>query len=146
MKGDVNTLGMVRHKNIVKSYCCLTNSHSIFLVYENIPNGSLFDALHKNNGEKAFKRGNLNLDWPKRYKIVLGAAHGLTYLHHDCTTEIVHKDINSTNILRDKFYEAKIIDFGVTKILLVCGGTDSYIVFAGTHGYSAPEYAYSFKV
>eukprot|EP01018_Ginkgo_biloba_P012392 Gb_08020 [translate_table: standard] len=138
-KVEVATLRMVRHKNIV-------NSHSNFCVYKEMPNGNLFDALHKNNGEKDFKGGNPNLDWPKQYKIALGAIHGLAHLHHDFTPKIVHR-IKSTNILLDKFYEAKIFDFGVTKILQVCGGgKDSYTIFAGTHGYIAPEYAYSFKV
>eukprot|EP01018_Ginkgo_biloba_P023867 Gb_15787 [translate_table: standard] len=147
MKAEVDTLGMVRHKNIVKLYCCLTNSHSNLLVYEYMPNGNLFDALHKSNGEKDFNGSNLNLDWLMRYKIALGAAHGLAYLHHDCTPAIVHRDIKSTNILLDEFYEAKIADFGVAKILQVCGGgKDSCTAFAGTHGYIAPEYAYSLKV
>eukprot|EP01018_Ginkgo_biloba_P017344 Gb_10858 [translate_table: standard] len=84
-----------------------------------MPNGNLFNSLHKNNGEKAFKGGNLNLNWPKQYNIALGVVHGLAYLHHDWTPEIIHRDIKSTNILLDKFYEAKIVDFGLTKILQV---------------------------
>eukprot|EP01018_Ginkgo_biloba_P018621 Gb_23676 [translate_table: standard] len=106
-KAKVDTLEMVRHKNIV-------NSHSKFCVYKYMPNGNLFNALYKNNGEKAFKGGNMNLNWPKRYKIALGVAHELAYLHHDYTPKIVHRDIKSTNILLNEFYEAKITNFGVT--------------------------------
>eukprot|EP01018_Ginkgo_biloba_P032020 Gb_15918 [translate_table: standard] len=107
-----------------------------------MPNGNMFNALHKNNGEKAFKGGNLNLNWPKQYKIAFGEARELAYLHHECTTEIVHR-IKSTNILLDK---AKIVDFGVAKTPQVCRGKDPYIAFSVTHGYIVPECAYSFKV
>jgi serine/threonine protein kinase len=102
-----------------------------------MPNGNLFEALHSNN----------DLDWPTRHKIALGAAHGLSYLHHDCSPAIIHRDVKSTNILLDQFYEAKVADFGVAKVLQACNiGGDSTRVFVGTHGYIAPEYAYSLKV
>jgi len=146
IKAEVDILGTIRHKNIVKLYCHLSNGNSNLLVYEYMPNGNLFDALHENNEEKTLKRSGMDLDWPTRYKIALGAAHGLAYLHHDCLPAIVHRDVKSTNILLDKCYEAKIADFGLAKILQVCGGRDSTVAFAGTHGYIAPEYAYSLNV
>ena len=128
-KAEVETLGTIRHKNIVKLYCYLSNSHSNLLVYEYMPNGNLFEDLHSHN----------DLDWPSRHRIALGAAHGLAYLHHDCSPAIIHRDVKSSNILLDQFYEAKIADFGVAKVLQACNiGGDSTIVFAGTHGYIAP--------
>jgi len=137
VKAEVETLGTIRHKNIVKLYCYLSNSHSNLLVYEYMPNGNLFEALHSHS----------DLDWPSRHKIALGAAHGLAYLHHDCSPAIIHRDVKSANILLDQFYEAKIADFGVAKVLQACNiGGDSTTFFAGTHGYIAPEYAYSLKV
>ena len=94
-----------------------------------MPNGNLFEALHSNN----------DLDWPTRHNIALGAAHGLSYLHHDCSPAIIHRDVKSTNILLDQFYEAKIADFGVAKVLQACNkGGDSTTAFVGTHGYIAP--------
>eukprot|EP00253_Pinus_taeda_P012251 PITA_12251 len=143
IKAEVDILGTIRHKNIVKLYCYLSNGSSNLLVYEYMPNGNLFDALHKNNEEKTLKRSGMDLDWPTRYKIALGAAHGLAYLHHDCLPAIIHRDVKSSNILLDKFYEAKIADFGIAKILQTCGEKDSTVAFAGTHGYIAPEYARS---
>lgn len=77
--------------------------------------------------------------WISRHRIALGAAHGLAYLHHDCSPAIIHRDVKSSNILLDQFYEAKIADFGVAKVLQACNiGGDSTTVFAGTHGYIAP--------
>lgn len=135
-KAEVETLGTIRHRNIVKLYCYLSNRHSNVLVYEYMPNGNLFEALQSNN----------ILDWPTRHKIALGTAYGLSYLHHDCSPAIIHRDVKSTNILLDQFYEAKIADFGVAKVLQACNRGGDSTVFVGTHGYIAPEYAYSVKV
>lgn len=146
MKAEVDILGTIRHKNIVKLYCCLSNGNSNLLVYEYMPNGNLFDALHKNNEDKASRGSGLELDWPTRYKIALGAAHGLAYLHHGCSPAIVHRDVKSTNILLDKSYEAKIADFGIAKFLQAHCGRDSTTAFTGTYGYIAPEYGFSLRV
>lgn len=138
-KAEVDTLGKIRHKNIVKLWCCCSNSDSNLLVYEYMPNGSLGDLLH---GPKSSV-----LDWPIRYKIALEAAQGLAYLHHDCEPSIVHRDVKSNNILLDDDYRAYVADFGVAKILQSGGnGTDTMTAIAGSYGYIAPEYAYTLRV
>eukprot|EP00252_Welwitschia_mirabilis_P007400 TRINITY_DN1870_c0_g1_i4.p1 TRINITY_DN1870_c0_g1~~TRINITY_DN1870_c0_g1_i4.p1 ORF type:complete len:963 (+),score=68.09 TRINITY_DN1870_c0_g1_i4:258-3146(+) len=134
-QAEVETLGRIGHKNIVKLYCHLSSPRMNMLVYEYVPNGNLFDALHER------KAGCL--DWPQRYRIALGAAHGLAYLHHDCSPLIIHKNVNSTNILLDELFEAKIADFGVTK---VPQGADSVGAVPSAHGYTAPEHAYSLRI
>ncbi|XP_043711524.1 receptor protein-tyrosine kinase CEPR1-like [Telopea speciosissima] len=135
LKTEVETLGSIRHKNIVKLYCYLSSSGLNLLVYEYLPNGNLWDALH---------RGRNLLDWPIRHRIALGIAQGLAYLHHDLMPPIIHRDIKSTNILLSSEYQAKVADFGVAKVLQARGGKDSTTtVIAGTYGYLAPEYAYS---
>jgi len=107
------------------------------LVYEYMPNGNLWDALH---------RGKILLDWPTRHQIALGIAQGLAYLHHDLKPSIIHRDIKSTNILLDVNYKPKVADFGIGKVLQARGGKDSTTtVIAGTCGYMAPEYAYTSK-
>ncbi|KAG9439919.1 hypothetical protein H6P81_020084 [Aristolochia fimbriata] len=137
LKAEVETLGNIRHKNIVKLYCCFTNSDSNLLVYEYMPNGNLWDALHRGKGV---------LDWPTRHGIALGVAQGLAYLHHDLLPPIIHRDIKSTNILLNAEFQPKVADFGVAKVLQARGGKDSSTtVIAGTYGYLAPEYAYSSK-
>eukprot|EP01018_Ginkgo_biloba_P016625 Gb_31672 [translate_table: standard] len=137
LKAEVETLGTIRHKNIVKLYCCFSNGDSNLLVYEYMPNGNLWDALHETNGR--------NLDWPARYRIALGTAQGLVYLHRHCVPSIIHRDIKSTNILLDVDFEPYIADFGAAKILQAFGG-DATATFAGTYGYIAPEYAYTSEV
>ncbi|XP_031481931.1 receptor protein-tyrosine kinase CEPR1 [Nymphaea colorata] len=137
LKAEVETLGSIRHKNIVKLYCCFSNADYNLLVYEYMPNGNLWDALHQ--------AGRSLLDWPARHRIAVGVAHGLSYLHHDSSPPIIHRDIKTTNILLDADFQPKVADFGVAKVLQAQGGGDSTSVIAGTYGYLAPEYAYSSK-
>lgn len=136
---EVETLGKIRHKNIVRLWCCCNTGDSKLLVYEYMPNGSLADILH--GSKKSL------LDWPTRYKIAIDAAEGLSYLHHDCVPPIVHRDVKSNNILLDGEFGAKVADFGVAKMFRgVSQGGESMSVIAGSYGYIAPEYAYTLRV
>ncbi|KAL4573167.1 hypothetical protein LXL04_019964 [Taraxacum kok-saghyz] len=138
-ESEVETLGKIRHKNIVRLWCCCKSGNSRFLVYEYMPNGSLGDLLHSTKRRL--------LEWPLRFKIVLDAAEGLSYLHHDCVPPIVHRDVKSNNILLDEEYGARIADFGVAKFIeLGKKGSESMSVVAGSRGYIAPEYAYTLRV
>ncbi|XP_066355094.1 receptor protein-tyrosine kinase CEPR1-like [Miscanthus floridulus] len=139
LRTEVETLGSIRHKNIVKLYCCYSGADCNLLVYEYMPNGNLWEALHG---------CYLLLDWPTRHRVALGVAQGLAYLHHDLLFPIVHRDIKSSNILLDADFEPKVADFGIAKVLQARGGADrdgSTTTIAGTYGYLAPEYAYSSK-
>lgn len=138
LKTEVEILGCIRHKNIVKLFCYFSSLDCNLLVYEYMPNGNLWDALHK---------GWVSLDWPTRHQIALGIAQGLAYLHHDLPRPIIHRDIKSTNILLDVNYQPKVADFGIAKVLQCIGAQDSATttVVAGTYGYLAPEYAYTSK-
>jgi serine/threonine protein kinase len=130
-EAEVETLGNIRHKNIVRLWCCCNAGDCKLLVYEYMPNGSLGDLLHSSKGGL--------LDWPTRYKIALDAAEGLSYLHHDCVPPIVHRDVKSNNILLDAEFGARVADFGVAKVFQgVNKGTESMSVIAGSCGYIAP--------
>ncbi|XP_021718638.1 receptor-like protein kinase HAIKU2 [Chenopodium quinoa] len=135
---EVKTLSSIRHINVVKLYCSITSEDSSLLVYEYMPNGSLWDRLHSNK--------KLALDWQSRYEIALGAAKGLEYLHHGYDKPVIHRDVKSSNILLDEFLKPRIADFGLAKIPQVNTNCDSTHVIAGTHGYIAPEYGYTYKV
>ncbi|KAJ0600217.1 putative protein kinase RLK-Pelle-LRR-XI-1 family [Helianthus annuus] len=80
----------------------------------------------------------------KRVNIIKGVAYGLSYMHHDCSPAIIHRDISSKNILLDSEYEACVSDFGTSKILNPNSSHWSNI--AGTFGYLAPELSYMMKV
>ncbi|XP_010549355.1 PREDICTED: receptor-like protein kinase HSL1 [Tarenaya hassleriana] len=136
---EVKTLGKIRHKNIVKLWCCCSTRDCKLLVYEYMPNGSLGDLLHSSKGGL--------LGWQTRYKIILDAAEGLSYLHHDCVPPIVHRDVKSNNILIDGDYGARVADFGVAKVVDLTGkAPKSMSIIAGSCGYIAPEYAYTLRV
>ncbi|KAG9456973.1 hypothetical protein H6P81_001481 [Aristolochia fimbriata] len=141
LAAEMEILGKIRHRNILKLYSFLNKGASNFLVFEYMVNGNLFQAL-----QQEIKGGLLELDWVRRYNIAVGAAKGLSYLHHDCSPAIIHRDIKSSNILLDKDYEAKIADFGIAKIVEESSASSDSSCFAGTHGYIAPELAYSLKV
>ncbi|XXG39502.1 hypothetical protein AAC387_Pa01g0446 [Persea americana] len=115
MMAEMEILGKIRHRNVLKLYACLTRGEANCLVFEFMANGNLSQALRREI------KGQPELDWNRR-------------------------DVKSTNILLDEDYEAKIADFGIAKIADdPLGGSDSSC-FAGTHGYIAPELAYSLKV
>ncbi|KFK29383.1 hypothetical protein AALP_AA7G126400 [Arabis alpina] len=139
---EVQTLGTIRHKSIVRLWCCCSSGDCRLLVYEYMPNGSLADALHHD------RKGRVLLGWRKRLRIALDAAEGLSYLHHDCVPPIVHRDVKSSNILLDGEYGAKVADFGIAKIGQMSGSKtpEAMSGIAGSCGYIAPEYVYTLQV
>ncbi|KAG0455665.1 hypothetical protein HPP92_024957 [Vanilla planifolia] len=135
---EIQTLGRIRHRHIVRLLGFCSNHETNLLVYEYMPNGSLGEVLHGKKGG--------HLLWDLRYKIALEAAKGLCYLHHDCSPLIVHRDVKSNNILLDSNYEAHVADFGLAKFLQDSGTSECMSAIAGSYGYIAPEYAYTLKV
>ena len=129
---EVETIGSIHHLNLVKliGYCAIKSNK--FLVYEYMCNGSLDKWLFHRNQE-------LSLDWQTRRKIILDIAKGLTYLHEECHRKIVHLDIKPQNILLDKNFNAKVSDFGLSKLM---DRDQSQVVttLRGTLGYLAPEW------
>ncbi|XP_044510160.1 receptor-like protein kinase HSL1 [Mangifera indica] len=151
---EVQTLGRIRHLNIVKLLCCISSENLKLLVYEYLENRSLDLWLHKRNhpsipAGSGFGYGsadNFALDWPKRMQIAVGTAKGLCYMHHCCCPPIVHRDVKSSNILLDSEFNPKIGDFGLAKTLVKRGELETMSSVVGSFGYIAPEYAYTTRV
>ncbi|KAH7847836.1 hypothetical protein Vadar_030729 [Vaccinium darrowii] len=129
-RNEAQMLTNVRHKNIVKLYGFCLHNKCMFLVYEHMEKGSLFCALR-------FDVEASEIGWAKRVTIVEAMAHALSYLHHDCSPPIVHRDISSNNILLNSQMEAFVSDFGTARLLHP--DSSNQTVIAGTYGYIAPE-------
>ncbi|KAG5244221.1 leucine-rich repeat family protein [Salix suchowensis] len=146
---EVQILGTIRHANIVKLLCCISSESSKLLVYEFMENQSLDRWLHGRKRSPSVGTSSVHnsvLDWPTRFQIAIGAARGLSYMHHDCYTPIIHRDVKSSNILLDSELRARIADFGLARILATQGEAHTMSAVAGSFGFMAPEYAYTTRV
>nr|XP_043626011.1 probable LRR receptor-like serine/threonine-protein kinase At2g16250 [Erigeron canadensis] len=85
---------------------CLENEKEKFLIYKYMPKGDLSSSLYTKNcsDDDTLK----SLDWITRLKIAIGAAEGLSYLHHECSPPVVHRDIEASSILLDDKYEVRL--------------------------------------
>ncbi|KAJ3695146.1 hypothetical protein LUZ60_000523 [Juncus effusus] len=133
-RAEVDIISRVHHKNLVSLVGHCIHEDQRLLVYEFVPNKTLDFHLRGNT--------QVTLNWQNRFKIALGAARGLAYLHEDCDPKIIHRDIKASNILLDSNFEPKVADFGLAKFQ----PTDRTHVstrIMGTFGYIAPEFATS---
>ncbi|XP_051139900.1 receptor protein kinase CLAVATA1-like [Andrographis paniculata] len=135
---EIQTLGSIRHRNIVRLLGYLSNKDTNLLLYEYMSHGSLGEMIHGSKGA--------HLQWDSRYRIAVEAAKGLCYLHHDCSPSIIHRDVKSNNILLNSDYEAHVADFGLAKFFHDADASECMSSIAGSYGYIAPEYAYTLKV
>jgi len=136
---EMETIGKVKHQNLVPllGYCARGDER--FLIYEHMHHGSLEMWLRD--------RGNTTpkaIGWPDRLRICLGSARGLMFLHHGFVPHVIHRDMKSSNILLDENIEPRISDFGLARIISAYDTHVSTIV-AGTLGYIPPEYALTMK-
>ncbi|KAL5549059.1 hypothetical protein UlMin_004290 [Ulmus minor] len=130
---EVNLISEIRHKNLVELLGCSITGPESLLVYEYVPNQSLLDHIF------GVRRNDRPVSWELRYKIILGTAEGLAYLHEESNLRIIHRDIKLSNILLEEDFTPKIADFGLARLFPEDKSHISTAI-AGTLGYLAPEY------
>ncbi|KAH7565360.1 hypothetical protein JRO89_XS09G0195200 [Xanthoceras sorbifolium] len=128
---EVNLLMRVHHRNLTNLVGYCKEGSIMGLVYEYMVNGNLQQHLSDKNA--------IILSWENRLRIAVDAAQGLEYLHHGCKPSIIHRDIKSTNILLNENFEAKLADFGLSRMFLTESDTHVSTVVAGTPGYLDPD-------
>ncbi|KAH7422050.1 hypothetical protein KP509_13G088200 [Ceratopteris richardii] len=132
---EIATIGSITHMNIVALYgFCLEKQYRL-LVYEYLENGSLDRWIFCKEEQDSHM-----LSWEARFNVALGTARGLAYLHEECPNPILHFDVKPQNILLDENLNAKLADFGLSKLVAREQSSINTQV-RGTPGYIAPEWA-----
>ncbi|KAJ6859722.1 hypothetical protein NC651_036117 [Populus alba x Populus x berolinensis] len=110
---ELKTLGSLRHVNLLQLLGFSITSKHWLLVYKYMPNGNLYDWLHPMEGHAKI------MEWTVRFKVAIGLARGLAWLHQDCssTIRVFHLNISSKCILLDQDFEPKLSNFGEAIII-----------------------------
>ncbi|KAL8482240.1 hypothetical protein ACS0TY_028406 [Phlomoides rotata] len=131
---EIEIITALHHKNIISLFgFCFEDNH-LLLVYDLLPRGSLEENLHGNEKEP------LSFGWNERYRVAIGVAEALDYLHNREGQSVIHRDIKSSNILLSDDFEPQISDFGLAKWASTTSTHITCTDVAGTFGYLAPEY------
>ncbi|XP_057969795.1 probable LRR receptor-like serine/threonine-protein kinase At2g24230 [Malania oleifera] len=155
---ELECLGRIKHPNLVPlTGYCLAGEQRI-AIYDYMENGNLQNLLHDlplgvqttedwstdtweeddNNGIQHVGSEGLLTTWKFRYKIALGTARALAFLHHGCSPPMIHRDVKASSVYLDSNLEPRLSDFGLAKIF--ANGLDDDI-FRGSPGYAPPEFS-----
>lgn len=136
---EIEIITTLHHKNIISLFGFCFEHNKLLLVYDFLSRGSLEENLHGN------KKDWNAVGWQERYKVAVGVAEALDYLHNCCDQPVIHKDVKSSNILLSDDFEPQLSDFGLASWASTsCNATCTDV--AGTFGYLAPEYFMHGKV
>ncbi|KAL3502094.1 hypothetical protein ACH5RR_036543 [Cinchona calisaya] len=147
---ELTIIARMHHLNLVRLWGFCTEKGKRLLVYEYVPNGSLdkflfqkhwinSDLVESPDMEQEMGERKPILDWNMRYRIALGVARAIAYLHEECLEWVLHCDIKPENILLGDDFCPKVSDFGLAK-LKKKEDIMSKSRIRGTRGYLAPEW------
>ncbi|KAL6641535.1 hypothetical protein ACP70R_019716 [Stipagrostis hirtigluma subsp. patula] len=146
---EVTIIARMHHLNLVRLWGFCADRDQRMLVYEYVPNGSLDkylfssgDGVGDDDGDASSAESRAPapmLDLHTRYRIALGVARAIAYLHEECLEWVLHCDIKPENILLEDDFCPKVSDFGLSKL---ASKRDKVTMsrIRGTRGYMAPEW------
>eukprot|EP00850_Spirogloea_muscicola_P000429 SM000002S05509 [mRNA] locus=s2:246319:247635:- [translate_table: standard] len=141
VKAEVEVLSRIHHRNLVPLrgwYIPKDSDVDMLLIYPFLPGGNLDQLVHGGNGVPPKPEGFDH--WAARKKVMLGAAVGLKYLHHECKPRVLHRDVKPSNTLLDEHGQGYMADFGLARTFQA-HDTHVSTMAAGTVGYIGPDYA-----
>ncbi|EEF46074.1 ATP binding protein, putative [Ricinus communis] len=137
---EIDIITTLHHNNIISLFGFCFEHNNLLLVYDFLSRGSLEENLHGNK-----KDGN-SFGWQGRFKVAVGVAEALDYLHSFCDQPVIHRDVKSSNILLSDDFEPQLSDFGLASWVSTSSSHMACTDVAGTFGYLAPEYFLHGKV
>lgn len=131
---EIEIITALHHKNIISLFGFCFEDGNLLLVYDLLSRGSLEENLHGN------KKDPIAFGWSERYKVAVGVAEALDYLHNISARPVIHRDVKSSNILLSDDFEPQLSDFGLANWASTTSSHITCTDVAGTFGYLAPEY------
>ncbi|XVF14871.1 hypothetical protein REPUB_Repub09cG0098200 [Reevesia pubescens] len=131
---EIEIITSLNHKNLISLFGFCFEENKLLLVYDFLSRGSLEENLHGN------KKDSNAFGWQERYKVAVGIAEALDYLHNGCEQPVIHRDVKSSNVLLSDDFEPQLSDFGLASLVSSSASHMTCTDVAGTFGYLAPEY------
>ncbi|XP_044479294.1 probable receptor-like serine/threonine-protein kinase At5g57670 isoform X1 [Mangifera indica] len=131
---EIDIITTLHHKNIISLSGFCFEENNLLLVYDFLSRGSLEENLHGNKIDPHL------FGWSERYKVAVGVAEALDYLHSGSAQHVIHRDVKSSNILLSNDFEPQLSDFGLAKWASTSASHITCKDVSGTFGYLAPEY------
>ncbi|KAK2647604.1 hypothetical protein Ddye_015093 [Dipteronia dyeriana] len=125
---EINRLGQLRHPNMTPLLGFCVVEEEKLLLYKHMSNGTLYSLLHGGSSSSSTE-----LDWLTRFRIGFGATRGLAWLHHGCQPPFLHQNICSNVILVDEDFDARIMDFGLARLMTSSGDLEEFGYIAAPH-------------
>ncbi len=104
-KNEASTLSQLHHPNIVSLFDYVETEQGIFLVMEYVEGMQMDEYIQKVTGP---------IPEEKVIPLFVQILDGVSYAHH---RNVIHRDIKPSNIIITDDGKAKILDFGIAKII-----------------------------